>query len=46
MRKNVGGEWQVKKGKDVSGILKVVRAMISCDKFEILLDSATKLRHK
>ena len=45
-RKNVGGEWQVKKGKVVSGIHKVVRTMISCDEFAILLDSATKLRHK
>ena len=45
-RKNVGGEWQVKKGKVVSCIPKVVRTMISCDEFAILLDSATKLRHK
>ena len=45
-RKEVGGEWQVKKGKVVSGIPKVVRTMISCDEFAILLDSATKLRHK
>ena len=29
--KNVRGEWQVKKGKVVSGISKVVRTMISCD---------------
>jgi len=42
-RKNVGGEWQVKTGKVVSGIPKVVRTMISCDEFAILLDSATKL---
>ena len=45
-RKNVGGEWQVKKGKVVSGIPKVVRTMISCDEFAILLDTATKLRQK
>ena len=45
-RKEVGGEWQVKKGKMVCGIPKVVRTMRSCDEFAILLDIRHKLRHK